>query len=64
MINYYLVRFVVGKQRDTVECIACSVLLVRNAVQKYTDMALEALDVFENNEYMTELARSLTDRTV
>jgi transketolase len=33
-------------------------------VQKYTDMALEALDVFENNEYMTELARSLTQRRV
>ena len=33
-------------------------------VQQYTDMALEALDVFENNEYMAELARSLTTRRV
>ena len=33
-------------------------------VQKYTDYALSALDVFENNEFMTELARSLTERRV
>lgn len=33
-------------------------------VQQYTDIALEALDVFENNEYMAELARSLTTRRV
>ena len=33
-------------------------------VQKYTDMALEALDVFENTEYMKLLAKSLTDRRV
>ena len=33
-------------------------------VQTYTNYALEALDVFENNEFMTELARSLTERRV
>ena len=33
-------------------------------VQKYTDYALSALDVFENNEFMTELAKSLTARRV
>lgn len=33
-------------------------------VQKYTDYALSALDVFENHEYMAELARSLTQRRV
>ena len=33
-------------------------------VQKYTDVALEALSAFENTEYMTYLARSLTDRRV
>ena len=33
-------------------------------VRKYTDMALEALDVFENTEYMKLLAKSLTDRRV
>ena len=31
-------------------------------VQQYTQYAIEALDVFEDNEYMTTLARSLTDR--
>jgi len=33
-------------------------------VQTYTNYALEALDVFENNEFMTELAKSLTLRRV
>lgn len=33
-------------------------------VQKYTDFALSALDVFANNEFMTELAKSLTVRRV
>lgn len=33
-------------------------------VQKYTAYAIEALDVFENNEYMIALAKSLTDRRV
>lgn len=33
-------------------------------VQKYTEYALSALDVFENHEYMEELARSLTQRRV
>ncbi|MBO7253117.1 MAG: polyprenyl synthetase family protein [Oscillospiraceae bacterium] len=33
-------------------------------VQKYTEMALEALSAFDNTEYMTHLARSLTDRRV
>ena len=31
-------------------------------VQKYTQYAISALDAFENNEYMTALARSLTER--
>ena len=33
-------------------------------VQKYTDYALAALDVFENHEYMDQLAKSLTQRRV
>ena len=33
-------------------------------VQTYTNYALEALDVFENNEFMKELALSLTERRV
>ena len=33
-------------------------------VQTYTSYALEALNVFENNEFMTELAKSLTERRV
>ncbi len=33
-------------------------------VQKYTRYAIEALDVFENTEFMVALARSLTDRRV
>lgn len=33
-------------------------------VQKYTESAIEALDVFENTEYITALAKSLTDRRV
>lgn len=33
-------------------------------VQTYTNYALEALNVFENNEFMTELAKSLTERRV
>ena len=33
-------------------------------VQKYTDFALSALDAFENKEFMTELAKSLTARRV
>ena len=33
-------------------------------VQKYTQEAIEALDVFENTEYMVALAKSLTDRRV
>ena len=33
-------------------------------VQKYTQMAIDALDVFENTEYMTQLAKSLTERRV
>ena len=32
--------------------------------QTYTNYALEALDVFENNEFMKELALSLTERRV
>lgn len=33
-------------------------------VQKYTDYALEALKVFEDTGYITDLAKSLTDRRV
>ena len=33
-------------------------------VQKYTDYALDALNVFEDTTYITELAKSLTDRRV
>ncbi len=33
-------------------------------VQKYTAAAIESLAVFENTEYMTSLAKSLTDRRV
>ena len=33
-------------------------------VQTYTNYALEALEVFENNEFMKELALSLTERRV
>lgn len=33
-------------------------------VQKYTDVAIDALGIFEDNAYMTALARSLTDRRV
>jgi geranylgeranyl diphosphate synthase type II len=33
-------------------------------VQKYTKTAIEALDVFENTEFMVALAKSLTDRRV
>jgi geranylgeranyl pyrophosphate synthase len=33
-------------------------------VQKYTQRAIEALNVFENTEYMVALAKSLTDRRV
>ena len=33
-------------------------------VQKYTNAAIEALDAFENTEFMEALAKSLTDRRV
>ncbi len=33
-------------------------------VQKYTQYAIDALSAFENTEFMTELAKSLTDRRV
>jgi geranylgeranyl diphosphate synthase type II len=33
-------------------------------VQKYTNAAIDALNEFENNEFMIALAKSLTDRTV
>ena len=33
-------------------------------VQKYTDTAISMLDAFEDRAYMTDLARSLTDRRV
>ena len=33
-------------------------------VQKYTDAAIDALNIFEDNSFMTALARSLTDRRV
>ena len=33
-------------------------------VRKYTDYAINALSVFEDNSFMIELAKSLTDRTV
>ena len=33
-------------------------------VQKYTREAIKALDVFEDNQYMTDLAKSLTDRRI
>ena len=33
-------------------------------VRQYTDSAIEALSAFENNEFMVQLARSLTDRRV
>ena len=33
-------------------------------VQKYTADAIDALSAFGENEFMSELARSLTDRTV
>jgi geranylgeranyl diphosphate synthase type II len=32
-------------------------------VQRYTTVAIEALDCFENAEYAVALAKSLTDRT-
>jgi geranylgeranyl diphosphate synthase type II len=33
-------------------------------VQKYTAVAIDALNVFDDNAYMTALAKSLTDRRV
>ena len=33
-------------------------------VQRYTQSAIDALDVFDNTEYMVSLAKSLTDRRV
>jgi len=33
-------------------------------VQKYTDIAIDALSVFENNEYMIRLAKNLTERRI
>ena len=33
-------------------------------VQKYTKYAIDALDTFENTEFMVALAKSLTDRRV
>ena len=33
-------------------------------VQKYTQQAIDCLGAFENNEFMIQLAKSLTDRTV
>ena len=33
-------------------------------VERYTNYAIDALNVFEDREFLTELARSLTDRTV
>ena len=33
-------------------------------VQKYTAVAVDALNVFEDNSYMIDLAKSLTDRRV
>jgi geranylgeranyl diphosphate synthase type II len=33
-------------------------------VQKYTDLAINALDVFEDTEYLVTLAKELTGRTV
>ncbi len=33
-------------------------------VQRYTQMAIDALEAFPNNEYMIQLAKSLTDRRV
>ena len=33
-------------------------------VQKYTQYAIDALDIFENTEFMVSLAKSLTDRRV
>ena len=33
-------------------------------VQKYTQLAIDALDAFSNNEYMISLAKSLTERRV
>ena len=33
-------------------------------VQKYTGIAIDALNAFKNNEFMIALAKSLTDRTV
>ena len=35
-----------------------------NRVQKYTQQAIDCLSQFENNEFMIELAKSLTDLTV
>jgi geranylgeranyl pyrophosphate synthase len=32
-------------------------------VQKYTDFAISALDVFDDTTYLIELAKSLTART-
>jgi geranylgeranyl diphosphate synthase type II len=33
-------------------------------VQRYTQIAIDALDVFENTEFLIALAKSLTDRRV
>ena len=33
-------------------------------VQQYTQQAIDCLAAFDNNEFMIELAKSLTDRTV
>ena len=33
-------------------------------VQKYTNAAIDMLDIFDDNEYMVALAKSLTDRRV
>ena len=42
----------------------CGLEKCEELVQKYTKYAIDALDAFENTEYMIALARSLTDRRV
>lgn len=42
----------------------CGLEKCEELVQKYTKYAIDALDAFENTEYMIALARSLTDRRI
>ena len=63
-LNSRLYEPSVASDPEEYQMIMKEIKSIEELVQTYTTYALDALNVFENKEFMTELAKSLTERRV